>query len=111
MIEAWTAHKHQDRTTYHQHRPSINKVAIYQGLLAKFSYDSHLIFALRFITCDTIGLLTSGCHNRQYLCLNVLQMQIEKGIVIIVRDLFISQETVKIRESLNEKGDWNTGII
>ena len=80
------------------------------GRLA-YDNDPHLIFALRFITCNTIGLLTSGCYNRQYLCLDVLQMQIEKEIVIIVGDLFISQETVKIRKSLNEKGDQKTETI
>ena len=37
-----------------------------------YDNDPHLIFALRFITCNTIGLLTSGCYNRQYLCLDVL---------------------------------------
>ena len=32
-------------------------------LFVKFSCESHLISTLRFITCVTIGLLTSSCHN------------------------------------------------
>ena len=42
---------------------SINRVAIHWELFIEFSYNSYLISILRFITCVTISLLTSGCHN------------------------------------------------
>ena len=40
---------------------------MHQELLVEFSCDPHLISALRFIACVTIGLLTSDCHNRNNL--------------------------------------------
>ena len=40
---------------------------MHQELLVEFSCDPHLISALRFIACITIGLLTSGCYNRNNL--------------------------------------------
>ena len=39
-------------------------VEIHWGLLVEFSCDPYLISTLRFITCVTIGLLTSGYYNR-----------------------------------------------
>ena len=41
----------------------------------------------------------------------MLQMWIEEGIVIIIGDLVISQETVEIRKSLDKKRDWDIGTI
>jgi len=38
-------------------------------------------------------------------------MWIEEGIVIIIGDLVISQETVEIRKSLDKKRDWDIGTI
>ena len=39
---------------------------MYQKLLVEFSCNPHLIFALRFIACVTISLLTSGYHNKDH---------------------------------------------
>jgi len=38
-------------------------------------------------------------------------MWIEEEIVIIIRDLVISQETVEIRKSLDKKRDWDIETI
>ena len=61
MFTSQLIYEHQGRVIYCQHRPCIyciNRVAIHQGLLVKFSCDSYLISALRFIACVAIGLLT-----------------------------------------------------
>ena len=47
MVYSWLMCGHQGRIIYCQHGPCIyciNRVAIHQGLLVKFSCDSHLIY-------------------------------------------------------------------
>ena len=60
MVYLWTMHGHQGRVIQCQHRPHINyinRVAIQQKLLVKFSCNPHINSLLRaLLVCVIIGL-------------------------------------------------------
>ena len=71
MVHSWTIHGLQGRVNIKQHRPHINyinRVAIQQGLLVKFSCDSHIDSLLRaLLVCIIIGLCVQWLPQQQNL--------------------------------------------
>ena len=67
IVHLWMMHGHQSRVIIKQHRQNviyINRVAIQQRLLVKFSCDPHNDICLRNLLLMTLLVfVTSGCHN------------------------------------------------